>query len=125
VQDDASFVHTRDFCPLEERQLVTHSVFTPRPTSSRSASIKLLDLLTNRYHLGILRKSTPTYLQVELSGGGASCFHAGQRVRFIIADDQSLVSRTAMRRGFITNVFAGEQNRVNLYVSLMPEMAVA
>ncbi|MCL2648047.1 MAG: hypothetical protein FWD61_13720 [Phycisphaerales bacterium] len=103
--------------------MAAYSAFTSVRAASGLSSIKLLDLLTNRYHLGILRRSTPTYLQVELSG--TSCFHTGQRVRFIVADDQSLVSRTAMHRGFITNVFAGEKDRVNVYVARLPETAVA
>ena len=103
--------------------MVAHSAFSSVQVASRSSSIKLLDLLTNRYHLGVLRKSTATYLQVELSG--PTCFHAGQRVRFIVADDQSLVSKTSMHRGFIANVFADEQNKVNMYVMRLPEAAVA
>ena len=103
--------------------MVAYSALTSVQSAARSSSIKLLDLLTNRYHLGILRRSTSTYLQVELSG--ASGFHAGQRVRFIVADDQSLVSKTSMHRGFITNVFPEEKNRVTMYVARLPETAVA
>ena len=102
--------------------MVAYSAFPLVQATSRS-SIKLLDLLTNRYYPGVLRKSTPTYLLVELSG--VSCFRAGQRVRFVVADDQSLVSRTEMRRGFIANVFVGEKNKVNVYVALQPEPELA
>ena len=96
--------------------MVAHAAFTA--PEAQPLSIKLLDLLTNRYHLGLLRESSPAALHVELPA--SSRFHAGQRVRFIIADNQSLIARSNMHSAFITNVSAN-----TLQLAVVPETAVA
>jgi hypothetical protein len=93
------------------------------PAPSRSNSIKLLDLLTNRYHTGIVRETSPAAMQVELPA--SSHLHAGQRVRFALADAQPLVSRSTMRRAFITNVSPEHTNRLHVHLTLLPESALA
>ena len=94
------------------------------------ASIKLLDLLTNRYHLGLIRESSDAGLQVELPASSpATRFHAGQRVRFILAGEGAaeggLISKNDMHRAFITNVSPAPENRVDIRLAFLPETAVA
>jgi hypothetical protein len=93
------------------------------PTPPQSNSIKLLDLLTNRYHTGIVRETSPAEMQVELPA--SAHLHAGQRVRFVLANQQPLVSRSTMRRAFITNVSPEHTNRLSVHLALLPETAVA
>jgi len=69
------------------------------PYTESTSPIKLLDLLTNRYHTGIVRGTSPSSLDVELPP--SSRLAPGQRVRFIVGD-QPLVARNSMRRGFVT-----------------------
>jgi hypothetical protein len=90
------------------------------PVPTRSNSIKLLDLLTNRYHTGIVRQTSPAAMQVELPA--SSHLHAGQRVRFALADAQPLVSRSTMRRAFITNVSPEHTNRLSVHLALVPDL---
>ena len=88
--------------------------------------IKLLDLLTNRYHLGIVRESSDAALNVELPA--SSHLHAGQRVRFIIAGSQPLVAKHSMHRAFITDVSPASSTRsprLNVRLARLPETAVA
>jgi len=88
-----------------------------------SLAIKLLDPLTNRYHCGIVRETSSACLEVELPA--SSHLHAGQRVRFVVANHQPLVSKTAMRRAFITNVSPHLTNRLNVQLALLPETNAA
>src|SRR5438045_1109693 len=87
------------------------------------SAIKLLDLLTNRYHTGVVQESSSTGLEVELPA--ASHLHAGQRVRYIVAGDEPLVARQSMQRGFITRVTSLEADRFSVRLALLPETAVA
>jgi hypothetical protein len=93
--------------------------------SESNNAIKLLDLLTNRYHVGIVRESSDAGLDVELPA--SSHLHAGQRVRFIVAGSQPLVSRHAMHRAFITEVSPSSplSSRLNVRLARLPETAVA
>src|SRR3954467_15163218 len=93
------------------------------PTHERTDSIKVLDLLTNRYHLGIIRETTDAALRVELPA--SSQLQAGQRVRFIVAGRQPLVSRMSMQKAFITDVSPHHANRMNVRLSLVQEPALA
>lgn len=88
-----------------------------------STPIKLLDLLTNRYYLGLVRQSGDGALHVEMAA--SSHFQAGQRVRFIVADDHEVVSRRTMQRACITQVSAHVADRMNVRLALLPETAVA
>jgi hypothetical protein len=90
---------------------------------SRDSAIKLLDLLTNRYHVGIVRETTDAGLNVELPA--TSHFQPGQRVRFIVAGDQPIVARHDMQRGFITQVTSDFSDRLTIRLAFLPETAVA
>ena len=88
-----------------------------------SVSIKLLDLLTNRYHSGIVREDRDGAMRVELPA--SSRFRTGQRVHFIVAGDHSLVRRHAMRRAFVTQVSSLFEDRLSVRLSPLPATAVA
>jgi hypothetical protein len=97
----------------------------PISSADQHQSIKLLDLLTNRYHIGIVRSTSDAGMQVEFPA--SAHLQAGQRVHFAMSGDQPLVARRAMQRGFITRVapsHAGAE-RVNLQPAPLPETAVA
>jgi hypothetical protein len=104
-----------------------HTALTPievslaeKPTPD---SVKLLDLLTNRYHLGLLRASSESALELELPL--TSHLFAGQRVRFIVAGNSPLVARHAMRGACITHVGRAPGNRLRVELALSPESAAA
>ncbi len=92
-------------------------------SESRSTPIKLLDLLTNRYHVGVIRESSDGAMHVELAA--CSNFQAGQRVRFVVADDHAVVCRTKMQRACITQVSPHLADRMNVRIAVLPETAVA
>ena len=96
---------------------------TPIPHLPRMArTVKLLDLLTNRYHVGLLRGEDEERLALDLPRTAA--FHAGQRVRFIVADEQPLVSRQAMHTAVITQA-SPHGTGMRLELSLLTEAAAA
>ncbi len=97
--------------------------FSQLPSHSH---IKLLDLLTNRYHVGIVHESSDAGLHIELPA--SSHLHAGQRVRFIIAGTHALVAKHSMHRAFITEVSHSSSHRsarLNVRLARLPETAVA
>ena len=66
-------------------------------------TIKVLDLLTNRYHVGVARHAGRDVLAVEMPASAR--MEPGQRVRFVLADDAAgVVSRRAMRLGVVSRV---------------------
>jgi hypothetical protein len=81
--------------------------------------VKVLDLLTNRYHTGIVRATAAAsagdetlYLELPASARLAQ----GQRVRFIIADGRRLIAKRSMRRAEITAVLP--EGPAHLHVQL-------
>lgn len=102
---------------------------TPLPTpiqvslAPAADSVKLLDLLTNRYHLGLLRSSSESALELELPL--SSHLFAGQRVRFVVAGNSPLVARHDMRGACITHVGRAPGNRLRVELALSPESAAA
>ena len=85
-------------------------------------TIKLLDLLTNRYHVGRICARIGSALELELSSG--THWQAGQQVRFVEAGDQPLVSKVTMRGACVIHV---ERARAGARVALrvLPEPAAA
>jgi hypothetical protein len=78
-------------------------------------TIKLLDLLTNRYHLGLLCGCCTESMEVELPL--SSHLHVGQRVRFVVASDRGLVAREEMRGAVVMHVartLLGKEQRISL-----------
>src|ERR1051325_2141761 len=88
----------------------------PLNQQKTSPAIKLLDLLTNRYHLGVVRESSGENLQIEVPA--SSHFHAGQRVRYVVAGEDGVVRRHSMHRAFVTNVLAGVQNPLRIQLAI-------
>src|SRR5262245_29392134 len=67
-------------------------------------TIKVLDLLTNRYHVGRVQGNSDNGLEVCMPS--TTRFHAGQRVRYVLAaeDARMIVARQAMQSGFVAQV---------------------
>ena len=85
----------------------------PRPsiraagTQLRAGSaVKILDVLANRYYTGAVTGGSRDWLELELPlAGGASRLHAGQRVRFVLAEGSSpVVARREMHSATIMHV---------------------
>ena len=102
--------------------MVAQAAVSHLDKSTTDSPIKLLDLLTNRYHVGLVRDSSESGLEIELPA--STHFAAGQRVRFAVGD-QPLVARNTMRRGFITQVSSHLPNHLSIRLALIPETAVA
>ena len=65
--------------------------------------IKLLDLLTNRYYVGVVHAASDDALEIEMPL--SSRLAAGQRVHFALADDsQAILPRHAMRSATVRRV---------------------
>ena len=78
-----------------------------RPTDTSAVDfavthVKLLDLLTNRYHVGIVRAQGEEALCVEMPATARLC--RGQRVRYIVSDGRGLVEKRSMRRACVTSI---------------------
>ncbi len=85
-------------------------------------SIKVLDLLTNRYHAGIVHAVSENALDVEMPL--AARLSAGQRVHFALSDESGgIVARQAMRSALVRHVQTTPQSR--LRIDLTPAAVVA
>ena len=94
-----------------------------RESSTSGCAIKVLDLLTNRYHLGKVRSAGRDSLVVEMPP--ASPLRAAQRIRFVLADDAGvIVSRKAMRSAVVAHVEPFSKNHL-LLIRLCGEPAAA
>ena len=91
------------------------------PDPSASDTVKILDLLTNRYHTGILRASSDSALELELPL--STCLHAGQRVRFVVAGNEPLIAKNTMKNACITHVDRTTSNRLHVELALTPPAA--
>jgi hypothetical protein len=89
------------------------------PSEPSPNSIKLLDLLTNRYHVGVVRESSDEQMCVDVPAG--THFHAGQRVRFVVAGEAlngGVVRRHLMHRAFVTNVLSSRQDQLRIQLAI-------
>ncbi len=86
-------------------------------------AIKLLDLLTNRYHVGVVESAWEEGMRVELPAMARLC--AGQRVRFVVAGSEGLVSKGSMRRAMVSDVDRGLSDRLSVELSVMPEAGLS
>ncbi|HVX83393.1 MAG TPA: hypothetical protein VH253_01110 [Phycisphaerae bacterium] len=80
-------------------------------------AVKVLDLLTNRYHVGLLEAAWEAGMRVELPA--TARFQAGQRVRFVVAGGEGVVSKGSMKRATVSGMSGGgvaERVRVELVV---------
>ena len=86
-------------------------------TPTRSATIKILNLLTNRYHVGIVHHTSDNHFYIELPL--AARLSAGQRVRFALSDPSiGIIPRHTMRSALISRVDSTAQ--ASLRVDLSP-----
>jgi hypothetical protein len=92
---------------------------TPSVPQDQGCAIKVLDLLTNRYHLGMVRAALADMLIVDVA---ASRFCAGQRIRFVLADDAAgIVERRAMR---LARVLSAQPDSAGVGQRISLELAV-
>ena len=79
--------------------------------------IKVLDLLTNRYHAGIVHAASDDGLDIEMPL--SAHLSAGQRVHFALGDQAGgVISRHAMRSALVREVHATA--RASLRIDLTP-----
>jgi hypothetical protein len=93
-----------------------------RPPLRLPISIKVLDLLTNRYHAGIVHAVSENTLDVEMPL--AARLSAGQRVHFALSDESGgIIARQAMRSALVRQVQTTSQAR--LRIDLTPAAVAA
>lgn len=77
----------------------------------RPYAIKLLDLLTNRYHVGVVHATSGGNMAIEMPRSAR--LNAGQRVRYVLADNPSaVISRHSMRQALVCHVDASDGLRL-------------
>jgi hypothetical protein len=89
-------------------------------------AVKLLDLLTNRYHVGVLEAAWDEGVRVVLPA--TAHLRAGQRVRFVVADGEPLVSKGSMKRALVSDVDVmegGLSDQMSVELSVVPELGLA
>ena len=98
------------------------SIVASRETSAGCA-IKLLDQLTNRYHVGIVRSAARDSLIIDMPA--TARLRSGQQIKFVLADDAGgIVERCAMRTAVIGQVL-GDPYIVRMSLNLGAEVAAA
>lgn len=85
------------------------------------SAIKLLDLLTNRYHTGVVRMNAGAGLEVEVPANMP--ITPGQRLRFVVDEGLGLISRTAMKAAQVAAVDHAVANRMRVYLDVLPDAA--
>jgi sulfopyruvate decarboxylase TPP-binding subunit len=81
--------------------------------SGLSCSIKVLDLLTNRYHVGVVQVVSHSQIEIELPLSAR--LNAGQRVQFVLEDaGGGVVSRRTMRTARVCHVTTTDRVRAHL-----------
>jgi hypothetical protein len=81
-----------------------------------AVAIKLLDLVTNRYHAGVVRRTSQYGVQVEVPA--TSKLRPGQRIRCILAGrNAGVLPRKDMRRANVLHVEA-PRGATNLLLEL-------
>ena len=86
--------------------------------------IKILDLLTNRYHAGIVYAASDSALDVELPL--SSRLSAGQRVHFVLAAPTSgIIPRHTMRTALVRQVHTTPQSRLRINLTPAAEPVAA
>jgi len=93
------------------------------PDPSASNTVKILDLLTNRYYTGVVRARSELGLELELPL--SSRLHAGQRVRFVVAGNEPLIAKHAMKNACIMHVDRTAGDRLHVELALTSEAAAA
>ena len=101
------------------------ALFSPSPASDtflpllrRSfvmRGIKILDLLTNRYHAGVVHAALADGLQIEVPL--SAHLSAGQRVHFALDEAAGIVPRQTMRSAMVRRVQATQESRLRIELS--------
>src|SRR4051812_20465213 len=105
-------------CSRKERTMVgmhlppRSSYLTPHRKSPNRTSIKVLDLLTNRYHVGVIIAASDEGFLIEMPL--AARLSAGQRIRFALDDASGLICRRTMLHGTIQHVQINDQGRLRI-----------
>jgi len=88
----------------------------PSPSTPRPHAIKVLDLLTNRYHVGIVHATSAESLAIEMPRSAR--LNAGQRVQFVLADNTSaIISRRTMRHALVQHVETADNFRLMAHLT--------
>lgn len=97
------------------------SIASPKSRRAPAAhAIKLLDLLTNRYYVGIVHATSPGSLAIEMPL--ASRLNAGQRVQFVLADNTSaIIPRHTMRNALVRHVDTTDNLRLRAHLTMTAE----
>jgi hypothetical protein len=81
--------------------------------SSSHLCIKILDLLTNRYHVGIVHAASNDGLEIEMPL--STHWRAGQRIHFALDDAVGIIPRQTMRSALIRHVHTDQSSlRIDL-----------
>jgi hypothetical protein len=104
------------------------AVFPPSRTGASPLGsltcIKVLDLLTNRYHTGIVHAASDGALDVEMPL--AARLSAGQRVHFALADPAGgIIPRQAMRSALVRRVHTTAHARLRIDLTPAAECVAA
>lgn len=91
------------------------SLFAKPLRSTSQLCIKILDLLTNRYHVGIVCAALEDGLQIELPLSAR--LSAGQRIHFALDDSTGVIARQTMRSALIRQVEATDEARLRIDLS--------
>jgi len=91
--------------------MVAMNPFIPL-ASTPETSIKILNLLTNRYHVGIVRASHDGGLHIEMPASARLI--PGQRIHFALDDARGIVSRHTMRSALIRDVRSTDGRRLHV-----------
>ena len=88
-----------------------------------TTSVKLLDLLTNRYHAGIVHTPAgPAGQRLRVQVPASSHFRAGQRVRCILAPHSAgVLAKGDMRRASVLHVEAPGTAHLLLELAFMDD----
>jgi hypothetical protein len=79
----------------------------PSRVKRRLCAIKLLNLLTNRYYVGIVHATTEGGLAIEVPRPAR--LNAGQHVQYVLADNPStVIPRRHMRHALVRQVDASD-----------------
>lgn len=97
---------------------------SPAHSRTRAATIKILNLLTNRYHVGIVHHTSADTFDIEMPRAARLC--AGQHVRFALSDPSiGIIPRHTMRSALIRHVNATARDSLRVDLSPAAECVAA
>lgn len=91
-------------------------------STTRRSAIKLLDLLTNRYYVGIVHATGEGSLVIEVPRSAR--LNAGQHVQYVLADNSSaVIARREMRHALVRRVDTSDHQRLRADLALTEQTA--